>query len=728
MNYDPPTLTNAATASDGMSITLTFDQDLKGTTVPNAHFTVSVDDEAASLSGTNAAVSGTTVTLSLTDTLIGANTVTVRYTDPTDADDLSAIQDLLGNDAASFTADMVTNTVAADIPDAPTGLTATTTRTRDVTLDWTAPSDIGSSAISGYQIEVSTDSATNWETAEADTGSTDTSYKHEGLTPNTRYDYRVSAINADGVGTASTTINTTTGGVVTISSITLTGEPDPEMRIDDDYYQGSREPGANQDTIEVTVTFSAAVDVRTPTTSKAIALEIAGQTKLATYSSGTGTTALVYKYTVEPGLEDRDGVSFAANPLRGEGIVTKDKGAGFEADLSHAAIADDDGHKVDSIRPRVIYAEQSPGDPTTATFTIEFSEEITFTGIALIGTTNGAEIEITLDLTNVTISGNIIEFGQVFPFVAAGMTFGVSMTATQDVAENAPSAQITNYPFTSAATTPTAPQNLTALPGNGRVTLTWDAPESDGGRAIDSYESRYSSDGGGNWSDWTEIPDSGPGGMNARATGSWGSPTGRRTRSSCARSPPPTVTAPPRRPPACRASRARLGWRCHRPHLAGRRGRRYRDRHGDGKEQRGNGAGGGGRGHGLDRERHRNGGRGLRELERDGHLRRRRLRARRGRHPLGGLQEPAADHHRGRRRRRGRDVRDTAGGERRLGERRVARGRNHRHHHRRRRGARGADAHRRGRRRGSDTRVDRARERGARPPSTATTIGSATPP
>ena len=68
--------------------------------------------------------------------------------------------------------------------------------------------------------------------------------------------------------------------------------------------------------------------------------------------------------------------------------------------------------------------------------------------------------------------------------------------------------------FTTASTPPTAPQNLTALPGNGRVTLTWDAPDSDGGRAIDSYESRYSSDGGDNWSDWTEIPDSGPGGMN----------------------------------------------------------------------------------------------------------------------------------------------------------------------------------------------------------------------
>ena len=77
-----------------------------------------------------------------------------------------------------------------------------------------------------------------------------------------------------------------------------------------------------------------------------------------------------------------------------------------------------------------------------------------------------------------------------------------------------PLVSLANQPFTTAATTPTAPLNLTALPGDGRVTLTWDAPDSNGGRAIDTYDYRYSSDGGDNWTDWTEVPDSGPAGMN----------------------------------------------------------------------------------------------------------------------------------------------------------------------------------------------------------------------
>ena len=515
VNYAPPNFLSGATATDGMSIVLTFDQDLKGTTVPNAHFTVTVDGEAASLSGTTAAVSGTTVTLSLTDTLIGANTVTVRYTDPTDGNDVSAIQDLLGNDAASFTADMVTNTVAADPPDAPTGVTATTTRTRDVTLDWTAPSDTGSTAISGYQIEVSTDSGVNWGHAEADTGSTDTTYKHEGLTPNTRYDYRVSAINADGAGTASGVVNTTTAVEITISSIAITSDPDPDGAIscqDNDTYiaKGISVPGTtSRSEVKVTVTFSAAVDVQTPTTGKTIALEIGGQTKLAAYSSGSGTTALVYQYDVEVGLEDQDGISFPANPLRGGGIVTKDQGEGFEADLTHAAIADDAGHKVDGIALTFVRAEASADN---ATFTLVYSEPICLGQVSFYPDRSDVTNVWPYDEEELRVNGSTVQFDYVYPLQSATPEkYGVTASAWDFGGNPAP---ISLVSFTTASTTPTAPQNLTALPGNARVTLTWDAPDSDGGRAIDSYESRYSSDGGNNWSDWTEIPGSGPGGMN----------------------------------------------------------------------------------------------------------------------------------------------------------------------------------------------------------------------
>ncbi len=46
-------------------------------------------------------------------------------------------------------------------------------------------------------------------------------------------------------------------------------------------------------------------------------------------------------------------------------------------------------------------------------------------------------------------------------------------------------------------TVPTAPQNLSATPGNGQVTLSWTPPENDGGAEITGYE--VSSDGGSTW-------------------------------------------------------------------------------------------------------------------------------------------------------------------------------------------------------------------------------------
>ena len=61
-----------------------------------------------------------------------------------------------------------------------------------------------------------------------------------------------------------------------------------------------------------------------------------------------------------------------------------------------------------------------------------------------------------------------------------------------------------------------APENLQAIAGSAQVTLHWDAPGYDGGAGITGYEYRQKESGGAS-ANYTDIPESGPGGANARS-------------------------------------------------------------------------------------------------------------------------------------------------------------------------------------------------------------------
>ena len=101
--------------------------------------------------------------------------------------------------------------IAPSAPDTPTGLTATASGTTTINLSWTAPVDNGGSVITGYKIEVSTDSGSTWTDQVANTASTTTTYEHTGLAASTALRYRVSAINSIGTGTSSDVVEATTG-------------------------------------------------------------------------------------------------------------------------------------------------------------------------------------------------------------------------------------------------------------------------------------------------------------------------------------------------------------------------------------------------------------------------------------------------------------------------------------------------------------------------------------
>ena len=106
---------------------------------------------------------------------------------------------------------------AATVPEMPTGLTATPKGQNQIDLAWTAPAD-GGSPITGYTFEYSTDGGTAW----SDPAATDsmTSHSHTGLTANTTYHYRVTAVNAVGSSMASATRMAKTAAAPELGTIT----------------------------------------------------------------------------------------------------------------------------------------------------------------------------------------------------------------------------------------------------------------------------------------------------------------------------------------------------------------------------------------------------------------------------------------------------------------------------------------------------------------------------
>ena len=164
----------------------------------------------------------------------------------------------------------------------------------------------------------------------------------------------------------------------TVSSIAITSDPGD----DDTYGTGAQ--------IKVTVTFSENMSLpRSIACSPEVIhckaeleLDIGGTARTAEYQSHDGAD-VVYAYTVQAGDTDDDGISIGANKLTGQQIrdAAGRNGEGInDADLSHDAVADDAGHKVDGTSSpltlsgdtTISYAEN--GEQSVATYSLSGSD------------------------------------------------------------------------------------------------------------------------------------------------------------------------------------------------------------------------------------------------------------------------------------------------------------------------------------------------------------------
>tara|TARA_R100000152_G_C6770709_1_gene196988 strand:+ start:282 stop:1382 length:1101 start_codon:yes stop_codon:yes gene_type:complete len=109
---DSPVFQSAATSGDGTKVILTYNKALSSTTAATSAFVVTVASSTATVSSVG--VSGSTIELTMGTAITSGQTITVAYTDPSSGEDANAIQDTIGNDAASLSTTSVTNSVTSN--------------------------------------------------------------------------------------------------------------------------------------------------------------------------------------------------------------------------------------------------------------------------------------------------------------------------------------------------------------------------------------------------------------------------------------------------------------------------------------------------------------------------------------------------------------------------------------------------------------------------------------
>ena len=154
------------------------------------------------------------------------------------------------------------------------------------------------------------------------------------------------------------------------------------------------------ETVEVVVEFDGGVEA---TGDPQIALTIGTETRYATFFGWSSDNTLEFRYTVQTGDSDEDGISIPANALLlGGGSITGRDGT-TEAVLTHAAMAAEPGPKVngnDVTAPAVtgIYVISSPvrGDTyelgETIEVVVDFDRAVTETGNPQLALTIGREM------------------------------------------------------------------------------------------------------------------------------------------------------------------------------------------------------------------------------------------------------------------------------------------------------------------------------------------------
>jgi hypothetical protein len=286
--------------------------------------TISVTDEASITGASITSWNSVAISTASTDTslaLTGLVDGTYKLYTVDTAGNLSTVS------TNSFTVDATATGLTTSVTrlqiSADTGISPTDRITK--TASQTVSGDL-SAALGAYEsVYITADGGSNWYAATASTGSTSFSLSAISLEVGTNNTLKAKVMNTSTSGSSAQysiyyTLDTT---APTVSSVVISGATGAQSN----YLNAG-------DVVSATVTFTEAMTVTTTNGTPYLNLNIGGTTVQAAYASGTGTTALIFSYTVLSGQTDADGISIDANSLNlNSGSITDT--AGNTATLTH---------------------------------------------------------------------------------------------------------------------------------------------------------------------------------------------------------------------------------------------------------------------------------------------------------------------------------------------------------------------------------------------------------
>ena len=466
-----PTLVSAAIDATGEFLTLTYSEALGTTTAATTAFSVTYG--GSSRTPTARSVSGSTVVLTLSPRVQRTDTVTVAYTAPTV--DLgttnTAVQDSVGNDAASFSATSATNSSTYDTV-APTFVSAAMNGLKTKVV-LTYDEDLGATTAGSGAFGVSVNSSSRGVTGVSISGSTVeltlASTVNEGET--VTFTYTAPSVSA---ATSNSAIQDLAGNdAASVSSATSV------TNITDVTAPVRQSAVVNAAGTSLTLAYNEALGSTTAATGDFV-VRVGGSSRSVTGVAVSGSTVVL---TLSPAVQQNEEVTVAYTAPASNASATNNAiqdSVGNDA-VSFTALAATNNSTTDTISPTLVSTAVNAAGAAVLTF----SETLGTTGpsaSAFTVTVDG----ITLTVTGVTIVGATvvivtspkIEAGKAATIVynAPSSSSATSNSAIQDATGNdAAGATFTVTSANNASTyDPTPPASTgSAVNDAGKLVITY---------------------------------------------------------------------------------------------------------------------------------------------------------------------------------------------------------------------------------------------------------------